>query len=187
MLAVPHLRNVNRVCPWLVELVSSMPNLPRFSPPPRKKPRTPPYTESHSECRPLFDPAFPPNHPLPLAPPHPATLPQTTTGTAIQGARHPQFASFFSDLHLSILQQSLLFCGIPGDHQAPPTPRITTDSKIGSPSPRSPSPEAKKGDDVKPPGIMLFGRTILTEEQMKSSASHQERLVQARPWRRESV
>ena len=41
--------------------------------------------------------------------------------------------------------------------------------KIGSPTPRSPSPEAKKGDDVKPSGIMLFGREILTEEQMKSS------------------
>ncbi|CAD6247477.1 unnamed protein product [Miscanthus lutarioriparius] len=46
---------------------------------------------------------------------------------------------------------------------------ITTNSKIGSPTPRSPSPEAKKGDDVKPPGIMFFGRAILTEEQMKSS------------------
>jgi len=183
------LRNVNRVCPWRVELVSSMPNLPRFSPPPRKKPHTPAYTETLSERQQLFDPAFPfpPTHPLPLAPPLPTpnhdrnrhdlvpsfpVIPDSIAAAAagIQGARHPQFAPFFPDLHLSDLQQSLLFCGIrPADHQAPPAPRIATDLKIGSPTPRSPSPEAKKGDDVKPPGIMLFGREIRTEEQMKSS------------------
>lgn len=182
------LQNVNRVCPWLVELVSSMPSLPRFSPPPRKKPRVPPYTESLPEGQQLFDPAFPPNHhPLPPLAPHPNPThdrnrhgfipsfpfpPDSIAAAGIQGARHAHLSPFFSDHQLGKLQQTLLFSGIrAADHHSPPAPSITTNLRIGSPTARSPSSEAKKGDDVKKPlGIMLFGQAILTKEQMKSNS-----------------
>ncbi|PAN39124.1 hypothetical protein PAHAL_7G222800 [Panicum hallii] len=186
------LQNVKRVCPWLVEQVSSMPNLhlPNFSPPPRKKQRIP---EFPFEGQPLVDPPFPPAHPLPLLAPHPHPhphhdqshhhglipffpFPDGSAAAGIQGARHAQLAPFFSDLHIGNLQQSLLFCGVrPADHHAPTAPRISTDLAIGNPpprhdAPRSPPAGAKKADDVKPVGIMLFGRAILTEEQMKSNS-----------------
>jgi len=181
------LQNVKRVCPWLVEQVSSMPNLhlPNFSPPPRKKQRLP---EFPFEGQPLFDPPFPPARPLPSLAPHPRPhhdhggfipffpFPDGSAAAGIQGARHAQLAPFFSDLHIGNLQQSLLFCGVrPADHHAPAAPRISTDLAIGNlpprrDAPRSPPAAANKADDVKPVGIMLFGRAILTEEQMKSSS-----------------
>ncbi|OEL27472.1 Auxin response factor 10 [Dichanthelium oligosanthes] len=187
------LHNVMRVCPWLVEQVSSMPNLhlPNFapSPSPHKKPRIQEFPFKGQP--PLFDPAFPPAQPLPLAPhPHPHhdqnhhggfipffPFPDGSAAAGIQGARHAQVAPFFSDLHISNLQQSLLLCGVrPADHHAPPAPRISTNLAIGNPpprrdAPRSPSAGAKNADDVKPEGIMLFGRAILTEEQMKKNSS----------------
>ncbi|XP_062184805.1 auxin response factor 10-like [Phragmites australis] len=186
------LQNVKRVCPWLVELVSSMPNLhlPSFSPP-RKKPRIPPCTELPFEGRQLFDPAFPPNYPLPLAPhPHPHhdqnhrgsvpffPFPDSSAAAGIQGARHAQFAPSFSDLHISNLHHSSLFSSIrfPADHHAPRPPRISTDLTIDSPpahqdAPCSLSSGAKKPDEVKPQGLVLFGRAILTEEQIKGTNS----------------
>jgi hypothetical protein len=183
------LQNVKRVCPWLVELVSSMPNLhlPPFSPA-RKKPRIPPNMDQFPfEAHQLFNPGFSPHHHdsnpnshhggfVPFSP-----FPESSAAAGIQGARHAQFVSSFSDLHISNLQQSLLFSGIrlppPSDPRAPlPTPRISTDLAIGSPPARqdppcSPSSDAKKADDVKPPGIVLFGRTILTKEQIKGSTN----------------
>ncbi|XP_062226189.1 auxin response factor 8-like [Phragmites australis] len=182
------LQNVKRVCPWLVEMVSGMPNLhlPSFSPP-RKKPRIPLYTELPFEGQ-LFDPAFPPNPP-PLAPhPYPHhdqnhgfvpffPFPDSRAAAGIQGARHALFAPSFSDLHINNLQQSLLFSGIRlPDHHAPRPPRISTGLTIGSPpafqdAPCSLSTGAKKPDGVKAPGLVLFGRAILTEEQIKANAS----------------
>jgi len=163
LLAVPHLRNVNHVCPWLVELVSSMPaqeaavrNVNRVCPWLVELVSSMPAQEAahtavhgvplgvRATFRPRL-PAQPPSATGTTPPGHPASnhdrnrhgfvppfpFPDSIAAAAgiLQGARHPQFASFFSDLHLSILQQSLLFCGIPGDHQAPPTPRITTDTR----------------------------------------------------------
>jgi hypothetical protein len=165
------LQNVKRVCPWLVELVSSMPNLhlPPFSPA-RKKPRIPPFPDSFP-----FDPATFAPLPVPLDHdqnyhhgflPSFFTFPESSAAAGIQGARHAQFASSFSDLHIGNLQKSLLFSGIrlptttTDHHRAPPAPRISTDLTIGNPPPAR--------QDA-PPGIMLFGRTIQTEEQIKSS------------------
>ncbi|KAL5216500.1 hypothetical protein ABZP36_007901 [Zizania latifolia] len=170
------LQNVKRVCPWLVELVSSMPNLhlPSFSPP-RKKPRIPPYTQFPLDGQ-LLNPAFPPN---PLAHghqdyphPHPhhgfpfLPFPESSAQPAgIQGARHAQFASSFQDLRPGNLKPNLLlYPGVrlpPADHAAPRPPRIiSTDLTIGG-----------SLDDAKPAGFLLFGRTILTEEQMKGGSS----------------
>jgi hypothetical protein len=177
------LQNVKRVCPWLVELVSSMPNLhlPPFSPA-RKKARIPPFPDSFP-----FDPAtFPLPVPLDLDQnyhhgfvPSSFTFPESSAAAGIQGARHAQFASSFSDLHISNLQQSLLFSGIrlpttttttTDHHRSPPAPRISTDLMIGNPPPaRQDAPPCSPSSAAKPPGIVLFGRTILTEEQIKSS------------------
>ncbi|KAM3368784.1 hypothetical protein ACQJBY_016983 [Aegilops geniculata] len=191
------LQNVKRVCPWLVELVSSMPNLhlPSFSPP-RKKPRIPSYADFPFEGQ-LFHPPPPPfppghhghhqqdqllHHSFPFFP-----FPDSNGAplAEIQGARHAQFGPSFSDLHLSNLQSSLLYAGgavrrPAADHVAPRAPRtISTDLTIGT-SPareddgittRAPTKKKAGGDVVKPaPTLLLFGQAILTEEQMKSSS-----------------
>ncbi|KAG8082702.1 hypothetical protein GUJ93_ZPchr0014g47017 [Zizania palustris] len=160
------LQNVKRVCPWLVEVLPNMPNLPlpSFSPP-RKKPRIPPYTKSPRDSQ-LLNPAFPPNqlahghqdyphphrhHGLPFLP-----FPESSAQpSGIQGARHAQFASSFQDFHPGVRLP-------PANHAAPPRPPriISTDLTIGG-----------SLDDAKPAGFLLFGRTILTEEQMKSGSS----------------
>ncbi|TVU15207.1 hypothetical protein EJB05_38714, partial [Eragrostis curvula] len=184
------LQNVKRVCPWLVELVSSMPNLhlPSFSPP-RKKPRIPPYTDFPFDGQ-LFDPASFPLHDRKHHHHHPGggfvpffPFPDGSAAAGIQGARQAQFAPSFSDLHISNLQQSLLFSSgirlLPADHLHAPhrAPGISTDLTIGSHDIASSSLSSggKKPDDVvKPPpptGIVLFGRTILTEEQIKSTTT----------------
>ncbi|CAL5015898.1 unnamed protein product [Urochloa decumbens] len=181
------LQNVQRVCPWLVEQVSSMPNLhlPNFAPPPpRKKPRIP---ELPFDGQPLlFDLAagFPlhQNHHhhhhglVPFLP-----FPDGSAAAAgIQGARHAQVAPpLFPDLlHIgnTNLQQTLLPCGFrpAADHHSPaPPPTISTDLAIGIPPPPPPpprSPSRKAAGKVKPPaGIMLFGQAILIEEQMRSN------------------
>jgi hypothetical protein len=180
------LQNVKRVCPWLVELVSSMPNLhlPSFSPP-RKKPRIPSYADFPFDGQ-LFHPPpppFPHNHPLahhgfPLFP-FPADNSGAPPLAGVQGTRHAQFGPFFSDLHLSSnLQPSLLYSGgvrRPAvDHVAP---GISTDLTIGTSPGREVDPtstqQPKKPADAaaKPPPttLQLFGQAILTEEQMKSS------------------
>ncbi|CAO2043038.1 unnamed protein product [Urochloa humidicola] len=171
------LQNVQRVCPWLVEQVSSMPNLhlPNFAPPPpRKKPRIP---ELPFDAQPLFDhPGFPHQNHHGLVPFLP--FPDGSAAAAgIQGARHAQVAPplFPDPLHIGSLQQSLLFSGFraaAADHHAPappPPPRISTDLAIGIPPP--PRHDAPPRSPSKPPpaGIMLFGRVILTEEQTRSN------------------
>ncbi|EEC77655.1 auxin response factor 10 [Oryza sativa Japonica Group] len=184
------LQNVKRVCPWLVELVSSMPNLhlPSFSPP-RKKPRNPPYAELPLEGQIFTGPVFPPNpmahdhhhhHGFPFLP-----FPDSSAQPAgIQGARHAQFASPFPEFHIGNLQPNLmLYAGIrlPPADRAAPAPRppriiISTDLTIGSPGKPddaacSPSSGGKKIDDTKPRGFLLFGQAILTEEQIKNGNS----------------
>ncbi|KAF8768877.1 hypothetical protein HU200_007441 [Digitaria exilis] len=179
------LQNVKRVSPWLVELVSSIPaiHLASFSPP-RKKPRIPAYPEFPFE-RQLLNPAFPPN---PLShgghhyglhhTPHPSffPFPDGSAPAAIQGARHAQFVPPLPDLHFAHLQSSLLYHH-PGlrrsDHLGPATPtpaRISTDLTIGGGAPVR-DDDKKPDAGAKPAGLVLFGRTILTEQQMSLSSS----------------
>uniref|UniRef100_J3LEZ8 Auxin response factor n=1 Tax=Oryza brachyantha TaxID=4533 RepID=J3LEZ8_ORYBR len=181
------LQNVKRVSPWLVELVSSMPaiHLSSFSPP-RKKPRIPAYPEFPFEGQ-LLNPAFPPN---PLAHGHhphhhyhhnhPSffPFPDVIAPAGIQGARHAQFGPSLSDLHLTHLQSSLMYPGLRRPDHVGPTPippRISTDLTMGGSQPPARdtvscalSIGAKKPDDAKPPGLMLFGQRILTEQQQMS-------------------
>jgi hypothetical protein len=186
------LQNVKRVSPWLVELVSSMPaiHLASFSPP-RKKPRIPAYPEFPFEGQ-LLNPAFPPS-PLPHGqqhhhnflhahPPSFFPFPDGSAPAAIQGARHAQFVPSLSDLHLIHLQSSLLYPGLRRpDHVGPTIPipsGISTDLTIGGAPARDGVPCAlsvgaskQNPDAVKPAGLVLFGRTILTEQQMSLSSS----------------
>ncbi|GJN27014.1 hypothetical protein PR202_gb14990 [Eleusine coracana subsp. coracana] len=169
------LQNVKRVCPWQVELVSSMPNLhlpSSMSSPPRKKPR-------------ILPPCFPFDHLPPLDPYHHHAgfllpFPESSSAAAgIQGARQARFASSFSEPHIGNLHTGLLLSGVnKGQHHAAPRTTISTDLTIGnntSPARQSScSPSSKrKVDDVmnKPQGIVLFGRTILTEDQIKGRTS----------------
>ncbi|CAM0945157.1 unnamed protein product [Alopecurus aequalis] len=176
------LQNVKRVSPWLVEIVSSMPaiHLASFSPP-RKKLRIPAYPEFPLEGQ-LLHPAFPPNqmthgHHHRYQSYHPSffPFPDCSAPAGIQGARHAQFGPALSDLHLTHLQSSLLYPGV-RCHDHVSARRISTDLTIGSSPARNGVSStlavgAMKGDDVKRPGLVLFGRTILTEQQMSRSDS----------------
>ncbi|KAG8071521.1 hypothetical protein GUJ93_ZPchr0006g45975 [Zizania palustris] len=181
------LQNVKRVSPWLVELVSAMPaiHLSSFSPP-RKKPRIPAYSEFPFEGQ-LLNPAFPPNplahgghhhhHYLHNHPPF-FPFPDGSAPAGIQGARHAQFGLSLSDLHFTHLQSSLMYpAGLrrPGHVSSTPIPfppRISTDLTMGSSSPARDTISCalsigpKKPGDAKPPGLVLFGQRILTEQQM---------------------
>ncbi|PNT69103.1 auxin response factor 8 [Brachypodium distachyon] len=184
------LQNVKRVSPWLVELVSSMPaiHLASSFSPPRKKPRIPAYPEFPFEGQ-LLNPSFPLNlvahghhHYHHTQSYHPSFFPfpdGSAPPAGIQGARHAQFGPSLPDLHLTHLQSSLLNPGLRRhDHLTPALvqPRISTDLTIGS------SPARKNGvsstlpdDGAKKPkpssGLVLFGQTILTEQQMSRSDS----------------
>jgi len=99
------------------------------------------------------------------------------TPAGIQGARHAQFGISLSDLHLNKLQSSLSVSphGIHQlDHGMPP--RIAAGLIIGHPAARDDisclltigTPQNKKSDAKKapPPQLMLFGKPILTEQQI---------------------
>lgn len=190
---------MKRVCPWLVELVSSMPNLhlPSFSPP-RKKPRIPtcadfPLDGSHFFLQPPFAPlglnpsslAQHGHHgfsffPFPGSggtPPAPAPL-----AGGIQGARHAHFGPSPSsvDLRNSKHPRSSLRPHTDIRHPAAPAlvvapcaPGISTDLTIGN------GTSSVREDDVAtcalpkaPPTLQLFGQEILTEEQMMKASSN---------------
>ncbi|CAN6252415.1 unnamed protein product [Urochloa humidicola] len=125
-------------------------------------------------------------------------FPDGSAPAAIQGASHtgsqasyrePAIQSFvpfpfpdasLSDLQLTHLQSSLLYPGLRRpDHvgPAPPIPaRISTDLTIGG-APPAPARDdmscalsiKQKPGAAKPAGLVLFGRTILTEQQMSLS------------------
>ncbi|XP_059308310.1 auxin response factor 18-like [Lycium ferocissimum] len=156
------LQNVKRVSPWLVELVSNMPpiHLSPFSPP-RKKLRVP---QPHE---------FPMAGQLslltnPLSPSSPLCCISDNIPAGIQGARH---ALSSTHLHFNKLQAGLLPFGF----------------KDSVPPPRRGSFITSFHDDVnisclltmgntttvqtQTPMFMLFGKPILTEQQMSLSCS----------------
>ncbi|CAN6238713.1 unnamed protein product [Urochloa humidicola] len=175
------LQNVKRVSPWLVELVSSIPaiHLASFSPPP-KRPKIRACPEFPFEGQ-LLNPAFPPNplssHGHHFLHTHPSffPFPDGSAPAAIQGARHAQFVPPLSDLHFTHLQSSLLYPGLRhvGPAAPPVPPRISTDLTIGAAPPArdalSGGGNKQKPGAAKPAGLVLFGRTILTEQQMSLS------------------
>nr|QCI44203.1 ARF21 [Lilium hybrid cultivar] len=171
------LQNVKRVSPWLVELVSNMPSihLAPFSPP-RKKLRIPQHPEFPLDG-PFPPPAFSRN---PLGPSNnPLCCFPDNAPAGIQGARHTQYGISLSDIHLNNLQSGLYHAGF---HRLdpPPPPRMTTGLIYGNQAVHenvsclltigNPSHSTKKSCDEKPQ-FVLFGQTILTEEQISQSSS----------------
>ncbi|XP_076910842.1 auxin response factor 18-like [Bidens hawaiensis] len=146
------LQNVQRVNPWLVELVASMPaiHLTPFSPP-RKKLRFP----------------QPPDFPLLTIPP------------SIQGARHS--TQFGLDQHLRFNPMNPLPQGFMGGHGPMSRfpfqecdENLSCMLTIGNQNP-NPSLKRKNNEkdvnDKKKPIFVLFGQPILTEQQLCKSAS----------------
>ncbi|XP_072961256.1 auxin response factor 18-like [Typha angustifolia] len=175
------LQNVKHVNPWLVELVSSMPSI-HLSPfsPPRKKLRDSQHPEFPVH-RQLPTPIF---HGNPLRPnTNSFCYFPDSTPAGIQGARHAQFGISLPDLHLNKLQSSLSYAGFNHlDHHTAPASR-TTGPNISNP--RSihddisclltiGNQSTKISGTGKIPQLVLFGKTILTEEQMSLSDSRSE-------------
>ncbi|GAB4836457.1 hypothetical protein Ancab_001368 [Ancistrocladus abbreviatus] len=162
------LQNVKRVNPWLVEPVASIPslNMSPFSPP-RKKIRLPqqqdfPFIEQLPIMSP-FGNSIGASSPLCCIP--------NNISAGIQGARHAQLGQSFSDLRSNKLQ--------PSPFGAPPRSAgqslmwkqkmnedISCLLRVGSQG-----HSTKKIDDVKTPKFILFGKPILTEEQISQSSS----------------
>ncbi|RWR83956.1 auxin response factor 18-like protein [Cinnamomum micranthum f. kanehirae] len=173
------LQNVKRVSPWLVELVSNMPtiHLSPFSPP-RKKLRLLQHPEFPLDNQ-FPTPTFSGN---PLGSSSPLCCLSDNTPAGIQGARHAQFGISLSDLHFNKLQTGLFpptsFQRL--EHSAPPS-RISSGLIISTPNIQdnvsclltigNSSQVAKKLDDGKTPQLMLFGKPILTEQQISLSCS----------------
>ncbi|XP_058094485.1 auxin response factor 18-like [Magnolia sinica] len=172
------LQNVKRVSPWLVELVSNMPtiHLSPFSPP-RKKMRLPQHADFPLDSQ-LPTPTFSSN---PLGPSSPLCYPFDNTPAGIQGARHAQFGTSLSDLHLNGLQTGLFPAAFQRFDHAVPDSRISPRLIVSNPSIRdnvsclltigNSSQNTKKSDDGKASPLVLFGQQILTEEQISLSCS----------------
>ncbi|KAL6534177.1 hypothetical protein OROHE_013102 [Orobanche hederae] len=168
------LRNVKRVSPWLVELVSHMPaiHLPHFSPP-HKKPRL------------LHNSEFPPDGQIPLPPfsgnPFGGCPPDNNTPAGMQGARHARYCLSVPDLQM---QSDLVPVGFlhPLDRAPQPTsgPSNPLFPKPGSGQNVScqltmgnsiPFQESVNSDNGKAATFVLFGHKILTGKQVSTSCS----------------
>ncbi|KAJ6828754.1 auxin response factor 18-like isoform X2 [Iris pallida] len=183
------LQNVKRVSPWLVELVSNMPaiHLAPFSPPPRKKFRIPSHSDFPLDMTQFPTPQFS-STPLGRNGSPLCCLPQDSTpaGNGIQGTRQSQYGISLSDLNLNKLQSGLLQTAgfqhrLDHTHTHNPPTRISTGLFISNP--------ASMHEDVsclltigrpstnmscngkKTPQLVLFGQTILVEEQISLSSS----------------
>ncbi|OWM68902.1 auxin response factor 10-like isoform X1 [Punica granatum] len=173
------LQNVTRVSPWLVELVSSIPiiHMSPFSPP-SKKYRLPqhhasfPSLDGH-----LLVPPFSGN----LLGGHTSTsclLPDNFAPASIQGARHNHFPSIFTDLNLSTKLPLGPFGLFPPIDPHKVTVPVSTEKgrdseslscslKIGYPSQNN----SEKPASEKKRKFLLFGQTILTEQQIISQST----------------
>nr|GLL41057.1 auxin response factor 18-like [Ipomoea trifida] len=173
------LQNVKRVSPWLVELVSNMPTM-HISPfsPPRKKFRLPQHPDFPFDGQ-IPMPAFSRNHLLGPNGPF-GCLPDNTPPAGMQGARHAQYGLSLSDLHLNKLQSGFFPLGFPPlDHAAMPS-RPTNSLAIHKPCSTeeisclltmgNSAETLKKSDSGKAP-LVLFGKPILTEQQISLSCS----------------
>uniref|UniRef100_A0A7N0RCA3 Auxin response factor n=1 Tax=Kalanchoe fedtschenkoi TaxID=63787 RepID=A0A7N0RCA3_KALFE len=167
------LQNVNRVSPWLVELVSNTPamNLPPFSSP-RKKLRFPPQPDFPLDGQ-LSLSSFSGNN---LGPRSSFCCLIDNTPPGIQGARHAQFGSSLSDIHFNSKLRSWLF---PQSQQRlDQFPRlfnnIISSSAKGNESESvscllsigNSDHNVEKPKDGKKQPFVLFGQPILTEQEI---------------------
>ncbi|PSS23661.1 Auxin response factor like [Actinidia chinensis var. chinensis] len=171
------LQNVKHISPWLVELVSNIPtiHLSPFSPP-RKKLRLPQHPDFPLDCQfqlPTFSGnLFGPTSPFNCLPDNPPA--------GMQGARHAQYGLSLSDLHLNKLHSGFFPATFPpfgnvATHNRPSNPLITH-----KPSSRETvsclltignSTETSEKSDAKGTQFVLFGKPILTEQQLSLSCS----------------
>ncbi|KAL8525434.1 hypothetical protein ACS0TY_014881 [Phlomoides rotata] len=165
------LQNVKCVNPWLVELVPNMPilNLSPF-PPPSKKLRLPNHQDFPFDGQ-FPMPSFSGN---PLGPRSSFCCLSDNISVGIQGARHAQIGDPLSDLHLSNnLHVGLLTATNP---QLDPHTKILdgaassdidSDENISCLLSIGITPQtSEKICGVKTPQFVLFGKPILTEQQM---------------------
>ncbi|CAK9172800.1 unnamed protein product [Ilex paraguariensis] len=172
------LQNVKRVNPWLVELVSNMPNI-HLSPfsPPRKKLRLPQHPDFPLESQ-FPMPTFSGNL---LGASSPFSCLPDNTPAGMQGARHAHYGLSLSDLHLNKMQSGLFPAGYPPlDHTVVPirpsnNPIIHRPINIENVSclltMSNSIQTSKKSDNGKAPQFVLFGQPILTEQQISLSCS----------------
>ncbi|CAI9766319.1 unnamed protein product [Fraxinus pennsylvanica] len=171
------LQNVKHVSPWLVELVSDMPtiHLSPFSPP-RKKLRLPQHPDFLLDGQlPLS--AFSSN--LILGSSNPFGCLLDNTPARMQGARHAQYGLSISDHQLSKLQSNLFPVGfMPLDraslHTGTSNLIITkpgNNENVSRMLSMGNSNQASKRNNNKAGQFVLFGRPILTEQQISLSRS----------------
>ncbi|PIN09158.1 hypothetical protein CDL12_18265 [Handroanthus impetiginosus] len=170
------LQNVKRVSPWLVELVSNMPQIHHvaFSPP-RKRPRIPYPSEFPIEQLPL--PKLLNN---PISPSSPLCCLHDNISMGLQGARHAQFELSSSDLQFKKLQAGLQpfdFKLLDYSSQIPkfltghPLENRKYDAFSWSLKTGNSTEELKKENNAKNAKLVLFGQPILTAEQISQTYS----------------
>uniref|UniRef100_A0A7N0TY99 Auxin response factor n=1 Tax=Kalanchoe fedtschenkoi TaxID=63787 RepID=A0A7N0TY99_KALFE len=160
------LQNVNRVSPWLVELVSNMPvmNMSPFSPP-RKKLRFPPHPDFPLDG-PLSLSSFSGNN---LGPGSSLCCLTDSTPPSIQGARHAQFGISLSDIHFNNKLHSSSGMFPPRVNQFPRFfSNIISSNESGSCllSIGNSNHTIEKPKDSKKQPFVLFGQPILTEQEI---------------------
>lgn len=165
--------NVQRVNPWLIEVVSNMPiiNFSSYSPA-RKKLRLPQQSDF------TLDGQYP-GSPTALGPSSPLCYLPDNTPVGIQGARHVLFGVSLSDTHLTDkLQLGIFPSNLELLNQVSSTPTgIVKGQKNDSESLSSlltvgnSSQNLEKSDGVKTHQFTLFGQPIVTEQQGSSSSS----------------
>ncbi|CAN1135507.1 Auxin response factor 18 [Linum perenne] len=180
------LQNVKRVSPWLVELVSNMPaiHLSPFSPP-RKKLRLPHHPDFPLEGQFPMMPMFSGNL-LGHSSPFGCLADHNTTPAGMQGARHAHYGLPLSDLHFNKIHTGLLPAGFAPsvglDHhaslqtRAPSGPKPSMSENIScllTMGNSNQTPKDDKPNEAKAavPQFVLFGKPILTEQQISLSGS----------------
>nr|AMO02493.1 auxin response factor [Boehmeria nivea] len=175
------LQNVKRVNPWLIESVSNMPiiHLSSFSPP-RKKLRLPQHPDFALDGQ-FQVPSFLGN---PLGPSSPLCYLPDNAPAGIQGARHALFGISLSDLHLNTnhttnkLQSGLFPSSFQHLNQHSRVSNGVVAGRVSSNESLScvltmgnSSQNQEKSDGVKRHQFVLFGKPILTEQQISSNCS----------------
>lgn len=174
------LQNVKRINPWLVEIVSNLKpmHLSSFVPtlPPRKKLRMnnhPDFSFDGQYPTRMFSVGSPVNNNN-LHLPFRSFAKNTTadsTPSSIQGARHAQIGISLSDfhqldkLHPRIATNDLI---VGNHHQDNDISCLLT---IGNSSPETTKSTSSLSSPTSPSSFLLFGKTILTEKQMRTVSS----------------
>lgn len=163
------LQNVKRVNPWSVESVANMPTI-HMSPfsPPRKKLRLHQVPEI-----PFADQLPMPTFPSRSYGPSGSLFGLAEVPAGVQGARHAHFRQFLSDHMNKVNYSSLLSNGLElkfnhGEFTAKkPKVRENPSSFLTMATLQ----ESPKDNDTLAPKFMLFGKPILTEQQISESSS----------------